>query len=160
MSADLVAFLRARLDKDERVARAVLGAPWVRRKDVAGVHADDATDDRPDGTPVADCRHVPAEYEHKVAVAEHIARHQPARVLAEVEAKRRIVDAYAVVLGEQGVLREQMRIALAEGREEDFMRMHRQESNLIERARHLAPATQALALPYAEHPDYREEWRQ
>ncbi|RLU81085.1 hypothetical protein CTZ27_33115 [Streptomyces griseocarneus] len=158
MTADLVAFLRARLNEDEQTARAALGAPWVRREHVAGVHADDATDDRPHGTPVADCRRGPAAYEHRVALAEHIVRHQPARVLVEVEAKRRIVDAYAVVLGELEGLRVQTRAALAEGRD-DFMRMHGQEAELIKRARHLAPVSQALALPYTDHPDCREEWR-
>ncbi|MGI5341615.1 DUF6221 family protein [Streptomyces sp. CA-181903] len=89
MTADLVVFLRDRPDEDERAARTVLGARWVRRTNMAGAHADDARGDRPYGTPIADCRRVSAGYERRAAIAEHIVRHQPARVLVEVEAKRR-----------------------------------------------------------------------
>ena len=53
-------------------------------------------------------------------VAGHIARHDPARVLAECDAKRRIV----------------------------------------ERRNHLdGPTLRALAAVYADHPDWREEWK-
>jgi hypothetical protein len=57
-------------------------------------------------------------------LAAHIARHDPARVLAECEAKRRIVEMHAY-------------------QEEHFT----------------PDELRALALPYADHPDYREEWR-
>jgi hypothetical protein len=53
---------------------------------------------------------------------EHIARHDPARVLADVEAKRRIVEWDAEQPVDRGVLN-------------------------------------ILASVYADHPDYREEWR-
>ncbi|MFI0914186.1 DUF6221 family protein [Streptomyces abikoensis] len=125
MTTELVAFLRARLSEDERAARAVLGAPWVRRGHVASVHADDADSSRPHGTPVADCRRIPGGYEHGVALAEHIARHDPARVLAEVEARRAILDLYESPV-QHGVVGQVLRL---------------------------------LSLPYAGHPNYREEWR-
>ncbi|KAB7850162.1 DUF6221 family protein [Streptomyces mobaraensis] len=125
MTADLVAFLRVRLDEDERAARAALGAPWIRREGVAGVHSD-STDDYPHGAPIADCRRIQAEYEDRVAVAEHIVRHQPARVLAEVAAKRQMID--------------------------DTWGGPDQEDVWLHHVR-------LLALPYADHPDYREEWR-
>ena len=53
---------------------------------------------------------------------DHIARWDPARVLAECEAKRRLI-----ALGEK------------DSYWDDVLRI--------------------LALPYADHPDYREEWR-
>jgi hypothetical protein len=69
----------------------------------------------------------------------HIARWNPARVLAECEAKRRIVgrlaaaDRYAAT---GGVTTE-----YAEGYDHGIL-----------------DAARFLALPYADHPDYRSEW--
>jgi hypothetical protein len=81
---DLVEFLRAALDEDERVARAAAAkcpAPWTGRTDIDGEHpfVQDADGDRimhhEDSVP-------------EIETAAHIARHDPARVLAEVAAKR------------------------------------------------------------------------
>jgi hypothetical protein len=69
------------------------------------------------------------------ADARHIARHDPARVLAEVEAKRRVITAEQDRVLEEGPLPERMRGEI----ETDVLRL--------------------LTLPYADHPDYREEWR-
>ncbi|AMM12338.1 DUF6221 family protein [Streptomyces albidoflavus] len=119
MTADLIAFLRARLDEDEAVARAATAGPWVESgvgdhgwgvsfsAPGSGVEADDSSQGRAD--------------------AAHIARHDPARVLAEVEAKRQIVERYAWLCehGDTGG----------------------------------AWVLPLLALPYADHPDYRDAWR-
>lgn len=56
------------------------------------------------------------------------------RVLAECEAKRQIVEAYA---GMEALPSEEQR----------------------EQRATLRWACQLLAAPYADHPDYREEWR-
>jgi len=118
-------FLRARITEDEEVAREAsrvretrTGDQWER-----SVHV----------------------YEDEVLVvgatersrlvgkvhrgATHIARHDPARVLAECEAKRRIVADLAPFLGETplGYLAAQV--------------------------------LEDLAAPYADHPDYQPEWR-
>ena len=61
----------------------------------------------------------------------------PARVLAECEAKRAIIDRLRHV--EAGVL-------LVGGDMTNYRSA-------------LLCASRALALPYADHPDYREEWR-
>lgn len=71
------------------------------------------------------------------AQREHIARHDPGRVLAEVEAKRRILDEYEQATGQYAT--------------------HSQVSAGEEIG--LRFALKALALPYAEHPDYDEAWR-
>lgn len=60
---------------------------------------------------------------------EHIARHDPARVLREVEAKRRIVD--------------------------DFTHWQPHDPGFDA----LEPVVRLLALPYADHEDFREEWK-
>jgi hypothetical protein len=59
-----------------------------------------------------------------------------ARVLAECEAKRRIVERHNLIAAGQG---ETIELAF-------------HEQGLFE-------ALHFLALPYADHPDYREEWR-
>lgn len=59
---------------------------------------------------------------------------QPARVLAECEAKRRIVD----------LCEDNLRDLSAGG---------------TGRRQFSSYALQILALPYADHPDFREEWR-
>lgn len=116
---DLIAFLHARLDEDERMS---LGFPpeWValtmypNRGEVVA---------RPDGDPVA------RTFDHRIA--EHFARWDPARVLAEVDARRRRLAVIADLDASADV--------------------------------DAGPATFELwrieALPYAGHPDYREEWR-
>src|SRR5690242_13034934 len=70
---------------------------------------------------------------------DHIARHDPARVLAECEAKRRIVQRHA--------LREFFRPGGA-----DALCTHCRDS-------HPCADLRDLASVYADHPDYREEWR-
>lgn len=84
VSADLVAFLRGRLDDDEAAARGCESPPpWS-----AATHGSDSwivTD--ADGDPLIYDEGTPS-----LAEAAHIARHDPARVLREVEAKRAIVE--------------------------------------------------------------------
>lgn len=60
--------------------------------------------------------------------ADHVLRHDPARVLAECEAKRRIVELNATKPGRKTTFRRLLTL-------------------------------QTLALPYADHPDYRQEWK-
>ena len=86
---DLITFLNARLDEDEAAARAALpiyGPGW-----------------RPENSKVAglgpariwgkDSKRPVAEAARRVSAA-HIARHDPARVLREVEADRKLIAAY------------------------------------------------------------------
>ncbi|MGW4484316.1 DUF6221 family protein [Amycolatopsis sp. NPDC004368] len=136
---DLIAFLRARLDEDEQAARDSAGVRWVTP--VPGsVHVDPAA-----------IRENTLAYGHLGFVVSadvspqgdayrrHIARHDPARVLAEVAAKRQIIDA-AVRADEAGDA------AL-------------QTAGEYARAQALSDVLDWLALPFADHPDYREEWR-
>lgn len=125
MSEDpLVTFLRARLDEDEAVARDlpprwfVGERGWVLDAEEIDPHAEDEQHDS-----IAQAMVTPA--------AAHIARHDPARVLAEVAAKRAI------------------------------LRLHVPEvPSWCPRCDSWPCSTlKALALPYAGHPDCREEWR-
>lgn len=92
---DLVAFLRARLAEGEGIARAAAkkvsvppndGMRWRRDWDTVHTAPSDPPGPR---TKVADCGHGGGD------LTAHIVEWDPARVLREVEAKRRLVDRYA-----------------------------------------------------------------
>jgi hypothetical protein len=147
---DLVQWLRAQLDEDERIARAATLGPWVQSG--IGDYGWTVTFGRPGaGVETADT-------EQGLADASFIAAHNPTRALREIDAKRQALDLYAAVLEERTALRGRMRQVIDQDHDE-FMRLHKQESDLIERARLLVPFVRLLALPYVDRPGYREEWR-
>lgn len=118
---DLLQFLRDQLDQDERTARAATPGPWA--VEGASVYVGHPTNEIVD-------------YSES---AEHIARHDPARVLAEVDAKRRVLDRY------------ENQAALAASHVGGILTKH-----LVEELR---AVVQLLALPYASRPGYPEKWR-
>lgn len=80
--AELLAFVKARLDDDTAIALAASPGPWhlnAERTEVIAV----------DEEPVAEAFALGSNQLR--ATAEHIARHDPTRVLREVEARRRVV---------------------------------------------------------------------
>jgi hypothetical protein len=80
-------------------------------------------------------------------VAEHVARHDPARVLAECAAKRRLVMACRDSGFDRAFLGARPR-GMA-----DFLLSPRDQHQLA------ALTLALLAAPYADHSDYRPEWR-
>lgn len=87
---DLLAFLRAQLDEDERVARAATVGPWEwgpspTAKLTWGVSGSDV----PFGGWILRVNDAGCPSTHD---AQHIANWDPARVLAEVEAKRQLLS--------------------------------------------------------------------
>lgn len=94
----LVAWLRAALDEDERLARGALPAPWQSGDDddPGGVHYGEF------GWSVYGAGVEAEDSEAGKATAQHIARWDPARVLAEVEAKRARIDELADALATDG----------------------------------------------------------
>lgn len=111
---DLITFLRARLDEDER---AVEGT-WTP----------------PSSTP-----------SHELATMQgSTVMMRPARMLREVEAKRRIVEQWAT---HEALDRETFE---AEGEH---------ARSLVSLRAAYWDACRDLASVYADHPDYREEWR-
>lgn len=111
----LTDFLLARIAEDEAAAQRAAGHPY----DIVGTPWGDPYDI------VADDRSSRAD--HWLAVA-------PARVLAECEAKRQIVERCTALL----------RVEVWE---------YDDAPDLVE------AVLCDLALPYADHPDYREEWK-
>lgn len=120
MTDDLVQWLGAQLDEDEAIAiRAAELGPWA---------LGDSPDDDPKavyqgeyGSTLIECP--------RPADAAHVARHDPARVLRDIDAKRQLLD-------------DLVRAAESVGSEW-----------FGDRALHL------LALPFADRPGYRDEWR-
>ena len=146
-SFDLVEFLRDRLDEDFEAVRLVLGvnvmaairhgksAPrWVPSpKSDAGVWDTDG---------------VPRVKFVWARERDHIIRHDPARVLAEVEAKRSLIARGDTLFCE-------CNFADAPPTNPDDRSQqipHHYDCTAYRIA-------QVLALPYADHPDYRVEWR-
>ena len=85
----------------------------------------------------------------------HIARHDPARVLAECEAKRRIAGLHFVGDAEDWDP-EHWACRLCQWDEDCDSPKHEHQHGS---GRFPCETLRALALPYADHPDYRGEWR-
>lgn len=77
---DLIAFVRACLDREERVARSASTFPY----------------DHPSDAPWERARQIAASIpgSHAAAVHDHIALHDPAHALADVAAKRAVLDEF------------------------------------------------------------------
>jgi hypothetical protein len=132
MSEDLVAFLHARIEEDEALATS--GESWT------------VFDESVHGTRRVD---VDFSIERVVACtrawrAEHIARHDPVRVLAEVAAKRQLL-----VVCETA--KRNADLPDPEGGYPPAVFVNGYASALDH-------AVRLAALPYADHPDYRQEW--
>jgi hypothetical protein len=112
----LTEFLRARIDEDEAAARqasqAIGSGEWA--------HGEGQ---------VRSVRALVAE----TVVDRHIARHDPARVLREVTAKRAMIEEF-----------ELPGLDCVSTGEPDNCRQHR--------------VMKMLAAPYSDHPEFRKEW--
>jgi len=116
-TAWLTAWLIEQIAEDERLANTIRQRHW--EADGAAVIADHPTNRIVD-------------YVYEEGAAEHIARWDPKRVLAECEAKRRIVELCEIVADLPDVDTSAFTLAL----------------NTLE----------DLARPYADHPDHRADW--
>ena len=114
-------FLLARIAEDEAVARAASLGPW---------HVNPESDEVLAVDDITVCDAFALSGPQLRATTAHIARHDPARVLAEGAAKRAVVWLY-------NSESEYERGDYGQGVEDALLR---------------------LATPYAEHPDYDAEW--
>lgn len=132
----LIEFLHARLDEDEQVAKNApvndgcippahwtVSTHWADQQRVVMGTADDFALPTP---------------EH----ATHVARHDPARVLREVQAKRAVLDLRDALTDRRAVLSEYT------------MRTTHTEAG-VESYDHVI---QHMAAVYADHPQYQSEW--
>jgi hypothetical protein len=130
---ELVQWLRAQLDEDERTARAATLGPWVQ----SGIGDYGWTVDF--GRPGAGVE--TTDTEQGLADADFIAAHNPARVLREIEAKRQVFR-----MTEQATEQAESRDYLVNGPAKMMLVC-------------LKPILLRLATIYADRPGYREEWR-
>lgn len=140
----LAEFLLARYAEDEAAARAASPSPWQYGsvESIAGGALYDATRriasiayEQPDDHDGTIARHL--LWQEADANGAHIARHDPARVLADVAAKRAIV-------------------ARCEHAVKSFDRYPNAGNGMAVHA--LTDVLRALAQVYSSHPDFRAEW--
>lgn len=147
----IIDFLEARLAEDEAAALAATEGPWGVEED-GEVYKSDSVREVPctrlDGSKYISTDHVNVTCDSEgmrasvqIENATHIARHDPARVLREVVAKRRVLARYEEAKHEarnpvSAANRQAARVA--EGELEDVLR--------------------DLAAVYSDHPDYYPEW--
>lgn len=143
-------FILARVEEDEAAARRARSAVSYRSGEW---HADDADDEAPwleNGVYTYDVHHGSAFFATRLpqGASTHIARHDPARVLAECESKRRIVGLHTVDH------RDDRDICAECGPEEDV----RFQVDHYDRG-WPCPTLRALAAVWADHPDYQPAWK-
>jgi hypothetical protein len=131
----LTDFLLARIAEDEAMAKAAIEP---HETDDAGhwefvEYPYEGGSPHPRGTLDAGT----SGYDPGLPWSDLVNRYDPARVLAECEAKRQIVERAVIMARTSGLL---------EGAAD---RAYEYDDNVLP----------LLALPYADHPDYREEWR-
>lgn len=153
----LTDFLLARVAEDEAVTQAAF---WDDRDMLGygrGPRADDgrwstgsheSDEERIDGIGIT----IYDEGGHNAAQAAHIARYDPARVLADCEAKRVIVAEHVIESGLSDYSRE-----CGLGFSHGCLVCHEWDGIICGRG--YCETLRALAAPYADHADYREEWR-
>lgn len=129
-------FLLARIAEDEEVAKSAGGGRWsiAPGADGIGWH---------DGLAIAV---VESTWDAciSVAPAEHTVRHDPARVLAECQAKRAIVGRHKLGSWHSGVLDvDVVTCETCNTADDDWP----------------CPDLRDLAAVYADHPDYDDAWR-
>jgi hypothetical protein len=147
---DLIAFLRAQLDEDERIARAATPGPWRQHDTHLGQYGHTATVLSGEGNDTELRAWLPSmsqeswdETRNVWNDAVHITQHDPARVLREIDAKRGTIDRYEFACNEAA------RLDIDEEERESRVRV----------AAAFESCVLCLAVVYADRPGYLESWR-
>ncbi|MEI5520682.1 DUF6221 family protein [Streptomyces brasiliscabiei] len=144
MSDSLVVFLRARYDEDERIAQAACwddqSDAWTARPPQASYERYTVVDYLDDGVVAVTPENADAD-----GVGQHIARHDPARVLREIDAKRQtLAELEAAELAMDRASRDR-----------DTARYNAVRAEWVV----LRRVVRRDAAVYSDHPSYLEEWR-
>jgi hypothetical protein len=138
----LTEFLLARIATDKAAALAARpGGRWKVETEGIDGHGIISLDEHAEGLPDYPASILDDEggaIGPPVSTMEHIARWDPARVLAECEAKRQIIEEYTTTV--------------IDGDSVDRLALGSYRAGL-------SFALRVLAAAYASHKDYREEWR-
>lgn len=150
---DLVHWSRAQFDEDERIARAARDAEfckdgrWILKgpfeDELGGVHSE------------AGEALLGEEESVPFAMAEHIVRHDPARVLRDIDAKRQMLDDYEVTARIRDEAATRIKAAGDHPNPKDLETWDRaqREAAILEGPVKLA------ATPLSDRPGYLESWR-
>lgn len=154
MNSDIVEFLTARYDEIEAAARAATPGPWGTDPQFDEGFVTDS-----DGSYL-----VYSEGTVDIPTAAHIALHDPAYVLADIAAKRRLLAELVDVID---WARDYSRTEL--GTDESVTPLGRNNREWLRQGREGAyqhardcvaeRLAEFLALPFADHPDYKLEFR-
>lgn len=136
-AAELVAFLHAQLDADENRAKACPPWPWAANAEGDEVVAADG---------ITVCDGFALSNNQLRATVDHIVGWDPARVLAEVESKRKILDEHGPETVWDGL-----------GTEETVCTTCRYDDGTGTFPYGGCPTVRALAAPYAGRPDFPAE---
>jgi hypothetical protein len=132
---DLVTFLRTRLDEREAAAR--------KCAEVGDFHWVEPNEEDPDGH-VVNGRGQIVVWDVSACLSAHIALNDPAFVLADVAAKRRILsDVYEPLRELESAIRDENDTG-----EDPSINWHEVSDRLL----------RALAAPFAQHPDFDPAW--
>jgi hypothetical protein len=153
----LAQFVLNCLDEDERVALASMGDP---KRPGAGVWTRDAVDEYAVGLVAPGCDvwgdiRIYGEGGHSPADAEHIARYCPARTLADVAVKRKIVGQYV----DTAKIRDNAAVRLRSAEDRPSSRDLHEWSRAQFEATILETPVLLLASLYDDRPGYRDGWR-
>jgi hypothetical protein len=154
----LTDFLLARIAEDEAVAQNAWPDRWEQDGDRNSVQtAETGLRGGYEGLHmgVANMAMTVGSYRAEARNAAHIARHDPARVLAECEAKRRIVELHRI--GDPDEWDPDLwACRLCQWDEDCDSPKHDYQHGA---GRFPCDTLRHLAAVYADHPDYRDDWR-
>ena len=157
---NITEFLEARIAEDEAGARTASPGPWKWEGDYPKGHCPHGTDWTDHGPDLVSSVKTNDKFDREFHAviessgydassltitdddAEFIAKHNPSRVLAECAAKRAIIESYVNITKAAGKKQPNVETALT-------LEGMREGTRMV-----LA----ALAFPYKDHPDYRQEW--
>jgi len=141
----IVEFLTARLGEEEAAANAATPGPWKTDDPLMS----DFVGSQPGKHYVADCSVGTGYRSGSIQDADHIARHDPARVLREVVAGRRVLERHRVATGDDLGVRTGSCYGCGTTGEFSDPRTRKIDD---------CPELRDLAAPYADHPDYDPAW--
>jgi hypothetical protein len=157
---DLVAFVTARLDERERAARAATPGPWEAQWWCVQTAYDF---DRPGyahhGERVLIARNsgTVGNRQAEERNVEHIALHEPASVLADIAAKRAILDEHQPVKVTYWHI--PMCSTCTDPAADSIDDPMGSDGPWTPNAEHPCRTVRLMATPYVQHPDFRDEWR-
>lgn len=150
---DLVCWLGAQLDEDERIARACSGAPWeIEIPPMVHVSVQARRDNKWKWGRLGYVASVERDDDRA-----HIAEWDPARVLREIDAKRKIIRLHEITIEKTDAA--PFDSYTGERLPDEYSVTCSLCGWATEDPTSACLTLRLLTLPYSDRPGYREEWR-